>query len=81
MPKQIGSGLTYIGNGEAIIGVPARDLSPEEAMKYKDRIKASEAAVGRALYETPAKSTSNKPALEVNSETSVSLGADSDDKE
>lgn len=41
---------TYIGNGDWIPGVPARDLSEEEYARHKDIIGENEAATGRALY-------------------------------
>lgn len=45
------AGLRYIGDGEYIPGVPARDLTVEEAALYATRIGASEAATGRILYQ------------------------------
>lgn len=41
---------TYIGNGDWIPGVPARDLSEEEYARHKDAIRENEAATGKALY-------------------------------
>lgn len=47
--KQAG-GLRWLGT-HAIIGVPARDLSPEEAARHGEAIAAAEKAHGFALYE------------------------------
>lgn len=46
-----GAPLRYVGDGEYIPGVPARDLTVEEAALYATRIGASEAATGRILYQ------------------------------
>ena len=46
------TGLRYIGDGTYINGVPARDLSPDEAARYADLIAASEQATGIQLYQT-----------------------------
>jgi hypothetical protein len=46
--------LRYIGNGDYIHGVPARDLSNAEAKQYGDAIAAAEKATGRKLYESVA---------------------------
>lgn len=43
--------LRYVGDGEYIHGVPARDLSAEEAERYADAIAAAQLATGRVLYE------------------------------
>jgi len=43
-------GLRYIGDGEWIPGVPARDLSAEEAAEFGERIAACEGNTGRTLY-------------------------------
>lgn len=43
--------LKYIGNGDYIHGVPARDLSAAEARQHKDTIAAAEEATGTRLYE------------------------------
>lgn len=40
----------YLGNGDWIPGVPARNLSEEEYAKHKDTIDANAAATGRVLY-------------------------------
>jgi hypothetical protein len=40
----------YVGNGDYIHGVPARDLTPEEYTKHQDAIDANATATGRALY-------------------------------
>ena len=45
------SGLRYVGDGEYIFGVPARDLSAEEAATYAPMIAATAAATGRILYQ------------------------------
>lgn len=44
------SGMKYIGGGAWIPGVPARDLTAEEASTHADAIAATEAA-GHKLYE------------------------------
>lgn len=44
-------GLRYVGRGEFVFGVPARDLTTVEAEKYRVSIDAAEAAIGRKLYE------------------------------
>lgn len=43
--------LRYVGDGEYIPGVPARDLSAEEMIVYAAQIEATQAATGRILYE------------------------------
>ena len=45
--------LRYVGNGEYIMGVPARNLTVEEAALHADAIAANEAATGRKLYQAP----------------------------
>ena len=45
-----GKGLTYVGDGAYIVGVPARDLSAEEAALYAPIIDASTKSMGRSLY-------------------------------
>ena len=42
--------MRYLGSGEFISGVPARDLSAEEAGRYAAVIEANRVATGRALY-------------------------------
>lgn len=42
--------LRYVGDGEYIYGVPARDLSAEEAASFAATITATAAATGRVLY-------------------------------
>lgn len=42
--------LRYVGDGEYIYGVPARNLSEEEADRYAEQIAANESATGRQLY-------------------------------
>lgn len=44
-------GLRYVGDGEYIFGVPARDLNAEEAEVYATQIAATHAATGRILYQ------------------------------
>lgn len=44
-------GLRYVGDGEYIFNVPARDLSAEEAATYAPMIAATAAATGRILYQ------------------------------
>lgn len=44
------SPLRYVGDGEYIMGVPARDLSATEAAMYGATIMATAAATGRVLY-------------------------------
>lgn len=44
------SPLRYVGDGEYIYGVPARNLSAEEAAMYGATIAATAAATGRVLY-------------------------------
>lgn len=40
----------YIGDGDWIPGVPARNLTEEEYAKHKETIDANAAATGRILY-------------------------------
>jgi len=42
-------GLRYVGAGAYIVGVPARDLSPEEAALHADAIRRV-ADAGQILY-------------------------------
>lgn len=42
--------LRYVGDGEYIYGVPARDLNEDEATQHAAQIAATEAATGRQLY-------------------------------
>lgn len=49
MKKKPGTGLQYVG-AEFIVGVPARDLTPEEASLYAAPIAENEQATGRPLY-------------------------------
>lgn len=46
--------LRYVGDGEYIPGVPARDLTAEEAERFSRAIMATAAATGRALYQSKA---------------------------
>ncbi len=45
-----GQPLRYVGAGEYIYGVPARDLSADEAALFAAQIAAVAAATGRVLY-------------------------------
>lgn len=49
------SGLRYVGDGEYIFGVPARDLTAEEAETYAAQIAATHAVTGRILYQEAGK--------------------------
>ena len=49
MAKRQAAGLRYVGR-EFIVGVPARDLTAEEAALYAAQINENETATGRALY-------------------------------
>ena len=40
----------YIGDGDWIPGIPARNLTEEEYAKHKETIDANAAATGRILY-------------------------------
>lgn len=42
--------LRYVGDGEYIYGVPARDLTLTEVATYAAQIQAAQAATGRTLY-------------------------------
>jgi len=42
--------LRYVGNGEYIMGVPARDLTATEAALHETAIAAAATATGRILY-------------------------------
>lgn len=44
------AGMKYVGDAW-IPGVPARDLNAEEAARYVDRIRESERASHKTLYE------------------------------
>lgn len=45
-------GMTWVGDGtEMIPGVPPRNLTPEEAERFRDLIVAVQDNTGRALYE------------------------------
>ena len=48
--RETGPGLRYVGDGEWIPGVPARDLTAEEAEAHRERIEACERNTGRTLY-------------------------------
>ena len=47
--------LRYVGAGEYIYGVPARDLNADEAAQYAAQIVATATATGRVLYAPVAK--------------------------
>lgn len=47
----------YIGDGSYLVGVPARDLSSEEAKRFQDVLNSPH---GKLLYEEVAKSKSRK---------------------
>lgn len=49
-PAAPAMGLRYIGDGWYIPGVPARDLTPDEAAIHAEAIAKSVAATGRVLY-------------------------------
>ena len=48
--QMLATALHYVGDGEYIYGVPARDLVPAEAAAYAKQIQAAQAATGRTLY-------------------------------
>lgn len=50
MVKKKRAGLKYVGSMEWIPGVPTRDLTPEEADRYREVIDATQANIGRVLY-------------------------------
>ncbi len=54
--------LRYVGDGAYIHGVPARDLSPDEAARYADQIASAEAATHATLYEPVAEEPAEQPA-------------------
>lgn len=62
------SALRYVGGGEFIWGVPARDLSREEAERFGSVIEAHERTTGRRLYEPAGEQTTDQPAEEVTEE-------------
>lgn len=41
----------YVGNGNAIVGVPARDLTPSEMAEFADTISVQQNLTGLTLYE------------------------------
>ncbi len=45
-----GVSLRYVGDGQYLPGVPARDLSADEAAQHMDAINAHARATGRTLY-------------------------------
>lgn len=51
MTKKVG--LVYQGGGDFIPGVPARDLTHDEAKKHADMIGANEQATGKTMYIVP----------------------------
>lgn len=46
--------LKYVGQGTYIHGVPARDLTDEEAARFEAVIREQEALTGTVLYEPAA---------------------------
>jgi len=48
--KSVSGALRYVGNGEYIVGVPARNLSAEEASQFASEIARTETATGKTLY-------------------------------
>ena len=50
MTKQRKIWARYVGDGEYIPGVPARDLTKTEYNRHKVTIQANEQATGRQLY-------------------------------
>jgi len=44
-------GMRYVGDGSHIHGIPARNLSAEEAGRYRETILESQLATGVTLYE------------------------------
>jgi hypothetical protein len=55
--------LRYVGY-EAIVGVPARDLTSEEHERYAESIAATYAATGRVLYEVVSDENVDAPPVE-----------------
>lgn len=47
------AGLRYLGRGEFIPGVPARDLTAEEAAQFRAVIREHRENTGRELYGPP----------------------------
>lgn len=43
--------MRYVGGGTYIHGVPARDLTDDEAEKFGDIIAEQESLIGQSLYE------------------------------
>jgi len=43
--------LKYVGQGAYIYGIPARDLTDEEAAQYEAAIREQEALTGTVMYE------------------------------
>jgi hypothetical protein len=43
-------GMRYVGGGDYLPGIPARDLTAEEAVEHRAAIEENEAATGKALY-------------------------------
>lgn len=44
------AGLAYLGEGEFIPGIPARNLTPEEVERYRDSIEDNRRNASRPLY-------------------------------
>lgn len=55
--KKKGSGLKWVGDGRFTIpGIPSRDLTPEEASRFRELIEAAQKNTGQVLFaptETP----------------------------
>ncbi len=62
MAKKQMQTVRYVGDGAWLMGVPARDLAPEEWERHKALILSSPQA--RALYEVPdGETTSDNPVV------------------
>ncbi len=61
MAKRQTQTVRYVGDGSWLMGVPARDLSPEEWERHKPVILSSPQA--RALYEVPDGDTAVEPTI------------------
>jgi len=48
--KRVTTSLRYVGDGTYIPGVPARNLTAEEAERYRTQIEDSRLATGVVLY-------------------------------
>ena len=56
------TGLIYIGNGAALVGVPARDLTEEEALEIAKEFDI-ELILKSGLYKRPGEDVDKKPRL------------------